>query len=175
MAICAAAPLPQTGEHYFEVSFRLPSFRDPTREKDLDGAYQRNAAVGLWCAPKLGIDNNTLAQLLTKHGKPFWGLRGDKDNDALRVRGKAFGKVGLNSSGWAISNGDTVGVLVNMDNPSMTFFRDGQPIPNAIIRLSYTDGFKKTDARIAVCCVTGSVTLTHKRREDGQDQVSATL
>ena len=114
MAICAAAPLPQTGEHYFEVTFH-----GRESEKDVDATPNSRAAVGLWCAPKLGIDNNTLATKMTKAGKPFWGLRGDRDNDALRVRGKAFGKVGLNSSGWAISNGDTVGVLVNMDTPVM--------------------------------------------------------
>ena len=152
--VCAAAPLPQTGEHYFEVTFDIAGTK----------YNQSDTAVGLWCAPKPCV-----SELMTRHGKPFWGLRGDRDADALRVQGKGSGKVGLNSSGWAISSGDNVGVLVNMDTASMTFFRDGQPIPGAIIH-----GFEKTDARIAVSCV-GSVTLTHKRREDGQDQASATL
>ena len=159
MMTCAKAPLPQTGEHYFEVTFDdSKGTRGDKLKKDSTNSC--GMAVGLWCAPEPCVGTENAASIMT-FGKPFWGLRGDKDKDALRVRGKGSGKVGLNSSGWAISNGDTVGVLVNMDSASMTFFRDGHPIPDAIIR-----GFEKTDARIAACCFTimGSVTLTRKQR-----------
>ena len=141
MRVCSAETLPPTGQHYFEATFR-GCFSSPE--------YQ---AIGVWASSEPPF--NDLAYCITKDGNPFWGLRGDGDNDALRVKGKGKGKVAFNKNRVAISNNECIGMLVDMDRGEVRFFRDG-----ALIDCAIAGGFPKDNVRIAACCRRGSISLS---------------
>ena len=144
LIVFSAAELPPTGEHYFEMTCQGAKLSEALW----------TAAVGIWAGPAERLPKSDAIDI-TKGGRPFWGLRGDGDNDALRVEGRGQGKVGHNgSSGKAISSNERIGVLVNMDSSTMTFFRDGAPIPDGVVR-----GFPRDNVRIAACCQKGTITL----------------
>jgi hypothetical protein len=144
MWVCGAAPLPPTGAHYVEVGFG----GKPTRHCDM--------AIGVWGGKEPPDKSGNAYACVTKFGVPFWGLRGDKDSDALRVQGKGKGKVGRDSNGYAISGGDRIGMLADMDGCSLTFFRNGEPIERAVVQ-----GFPKgDDMRIAATTVGSEATIT---------------
>ena len=113
-------------------------------------------AIGVWGGKEPPHKSGAAYASLTKGGVPFWGLRGDDDSDALRVKGKGKGKVGRDSKGYAISKRDRIGMLADMDGCSLTFFRNGKPIERAVVR-----GFPKgDDMRIAACTEGSEATIT---------------
>jgi hypothetical protein len=60
-----------------------------------------------------------------------YGLRDDKDSDALRVDGKGRGRVRRNAHGRAFSQGNSITMLADMDaRPrSLTLYRNQEPEP----------------------------------------------
>eukprot|EP01046_Picozoa_sp_COSAG06_P032951 COSAG06_NODE_3329_length_5495_cov_1.452557_1_plen_1648_part_10 len=142
MWMCSADVLPPTGQHYFEVVFSGCSSSPE---------YQ---GVGIW------TDSDPphcyRSQDITKNGRPFWGMRGDGDGDALRIMGRGKGKVGFNKDRKAISNDERIGLLVDMDVSEVSFLRNGDPIDKAI-----ASGFReKNTVRVAACCWTGMISLS---------------
>jgi hypothetical protein len=143
MFVCSATELPSTGQHYFEVVF---SGCNTSTE------YQ---AFGVWAGTFSELPSGlAISQESTKGGRPFWGLRGDSDKDALRVKGRGKGKVGRNVQGKAISDDERIGMLVDMDSSTLMFFREDKLISGGKV-----SGFPTDGVRLAACCDIGTVTL----------------
>ena len=153
---CSKDCLPSAGEHYFEVT--INGSEDGAKLPNSMGA--NSMAVGIWAGdskklPTGGIKGAMTAEDPTRSGNPFWGLRGDGDKDALRVKGQGGGEVKNNTNGKAISNTDRIGVLVNMDTSEMTLYRNEQPINEG----NLVRGFPKDNVRIVAQCTKGNITL----------------
>eukprot|EP01050_Picozoa_sp_SAG11_P005474 SAG11_NODE_387_length_9883_cov_9.365699_9_plen_310_part_00 len=113
--------LPQTGLHYFEVEFSLTG--------DGGGFYE-----GLESLAFVGVVTaRTNDYSLSKKRGVAWGFRDDPDRDCLRVGGRGKGAVPLNPAGRSYAAGERVGVAVDMDACSLQLFRDGEPVPGAVV------------------------------------------
>lgn len=145
MWVGGAQPIPVDGQHYFEVTFIGCS----TSTK-----YQ---AIGIWAGDPVSSTNG---YRVTKNMNPFYGLRGDGDNDSLRLWGQGAGAIENNQNGVAISNDERIGVLVDTTKRHLTFFRDGIPIKGA--SLDIQAAFLNDKVRIMASCRSGSISLSAK-------------
>jgi hypothetical protein len=111
-------PLPNELPHlYAEVTFS-----HPTKE---DGDMVNDGFFGL-----TNHDDTYGLHDISKNGA--WGFRDDRDNEAVRIDGKASGEISPNAKGRGFSGGDRLGLLVDQPKCRVQFFRNGEMIDGAV-------------------------------------------
>jgi hypothetical protein len=132
ICLFGANTLPNAGTYYVEATFN-----------NFDSSEHSIANQGF-----VGLaDHSTYEEsnYLSKM-KGAWGFRDDKDKDALRVDGKGKGRIRpLNEHGRSFGAGDHVGLMIDMDQKIMKFYRNGTMIKGAVVQ-----GFNG-QLRLAAC------------------------
>ena len=121
--VWSAAPLPSTGQHFWEVTFTKPG--------KAKGAYMGGCYL-------VGVQGkNVTPEKAAMYNQPgVWALSDSKwEKFQLRTDGQGVGNAPRNAEGASYGYSERVGVLADMDARPRTlqFFRDGQRLEGAVV------------------------------------------